>query len=364
MKRGTLIILGLFVLAILFWKLSGSEKRAAFQAQTDSRSATAQNLLKPKSTVRQRFAPAAEMEANSEPAELEMKYLSREQVEAYVQKVKRNAESLLNAFEETKDKNFLKEAAEKFPNDPRVQLAMLNEDSLNKTLSPEERKAWLERFKISSPQNAMPNYLSAMDNLKNGQTESALTELQSGAQKAALDCFNREKLQSREEMYLLAGLSPAEAKERAFTGLLLPLEAKMKRLSCDLADLEKNYVAAGDNASAQQIASLGIEMSRRWGNENSNPFLIGNLVGMAMENQFLKPLNPDTSYDFLGQTPGQRIQEMQDRKREIRESGKLLDQTVAQFSDSEKLAYYNRVQVYGERKAMLWFQQTYGTNGQ
>ena len=83
----------------------------------------------------------------------------RESVDAYLLKTKRSSESLLNAFWETRDTNFLAEAVEKHPDNPMVQWAKLN------TLTPEERGPWLEKLKLSAPDNALPNYLSALDNL-------------------------------------------------------------------------------------------------------------------------------------------------------------------------------------------------------
>ena len=49
--------------------------------------------------------------------------LSRAQVEAYVAENRRSAESLLAAFRLTHDRALLQEAAEKYPNDPRVHYA-------------------------------------------------------------------------------------------------------------------------------------------------------------------------------------------------------------------------------------------------
>src|SRR5215831_10605227 len=68
--------------------------------------------------------------------------LSPEQIDTYLTQNKRNAESLLAAFRASSDTAYLKEAEEKFPNDPRVAYA-----AIFKCDSPEERSQWLDRLK-------------------------------------------------------------------------------------------------------------------------------------------------------------------------------------------------------------------------
>ena len=88
-----------------------------------------------------------------------------EQLQPYLEKHHRSAESLLAAFHATQDPAFLREAMEKHPQDPRVALAAYYRaepyDS-EKPASP-ERRQWLEAFAKSAPDNALPNYLSALD---------------------------------------------------------------------------------------------------------------------------------------------------------------------------------------------------------
>ena len=68
--------------------------------------------------------------------------LTAAQVEAYLKANRTNAARLLAAYRTSGDKALLKEAMEKYPNDPQVAL----EASFDKDLSPEEQRQWLNTF--------------------------------------------------------------------------------------------------------------------------------------------------------------------------------------------------------------------------
>jgi hypothetical protein len=279
------------------------------------------------------------------------KKLSLEQVDAYLQKNKRAAESLLNAYIETGDTNFLAEAAKNFPDNPLVQWEMLNH------ASPEERSQWLEKLKVSSPNNALPDYLSALDYLKAGNTERALVEMDA-ASKKNYSSFDLERRQSREEMYLLAGFSPMDAREQGISTLLLPNLSEMKTLAQQISALQQKYLAAGDAASTQQLGALGIEASRKL-REGNNP-LISQLVGFAMENIALKNLDANTYYDFLGKSAGERLEEIKMQKQEVKDLMPIFTRHYPYLSDTEKMIYLDRSKLYGELNAMRWLKKNYG----
>jgi hypothetical protein len=83
--------------------------------------------------------------------------MSRVQIESYLEQNRRSAESLLAAFRLTRDRALLQEAAEKYPNDPRVHYAGWISAYRDDNSSPEERRQWLEAFKQSAPGNALAN---------------------------------------------------------------------------------------------------------------------------------------------------------------------------------------------------------------
>ena len=95
--------------------------------------------------------------------------LPREQIEAYVRQSHRNVESLLAAYRVSNDPAYLREAATNSPTDPAVQFAVIASK-----LFPEEQRKWIEGFKASSPENALPWYFSALDYFKSKQPDQAI----------------------------------------------------------------------------------------------------------------------------------------------------------------------------------------------
>ncbi|MEO5803069.1 MAG: hypothetical protein ABIR24_06030 [Verrucomicrobiota bacterium] len=351
MKR-LIVILTLAIFALVLWYQFSTEKTSPTETTGQSVITTNSPAERIAQKRAQRATQSEETSTDSDSDEdlFEAKELSREQIEAYLLRTKRSPESLLNAFWETGDTNFLVEAVEKNPNNSIVQWAKLN------TLSPEERGPWLEKLKTSSPDNALPHYLSALDNLKSGNVEKGLAEMDLASQKK-YSAFEQERMQSREEMYLLAGFSPVEAREAGMSGIAIPNLSEMKALAQQLDELQKKYIAAGDSKSAHQLTLLGIEAGRKM--DQPTALLINTLVGSAMETIALRNLGRDTFYEFLGKTAGQRLQELKDQKQKIKS---LMPALVIYpgLPDTEKLIYWDRMKIYGELEAMRWLQRTYG----
>ena len=132
--------------------------------------------------------------------------LTAAQVEAYLKANGRKASSLLAAYRTSGDPALLKEAMEKYPNDPQVAF----EAVLDKDLSPEEQRQWLDTFEKSAPDNALANYLSAFNYFNSGQIDQGVQELTAASGKR-LDDYTLDRMQDDEEAYLSAGYSAAEA---------------------------------------------------------------------------------------------------------------------------------------------------------
>ncbi len=355
MKRLALILV-VVAFALILWNHFSPHTTAKQTSAASISPQTNSAVRRIPSPPRHRLATApTDSAGSSEEKESEpgVTKLTREQIDAYLLKTKRSPESLLNAFQETGDTNFLAEAVGKFPDNPVVQWTMLNQE-----ISPEEHSRWLERLKVSSPDNALPNYLSALDDFKAGKNEQALAEIDS-ASKKKLSSFEQERAQSREEMYLLSGYSPLEAKEKTSQTLGLGNLAEMKQLSQEIGYLQQKYKATGDNSSNRQLGEVGVEIGRKYSQPNT-PYLINDLVGRAIENNALRNLDSETYYNFLGKTAGERMQEMKEQKQEIKNFAKTFPQTYSKLSDAEKMIYINRRMLDGEMNAWRWLDRNYG----
>src|SRR5439155_20814042 len=159
-------------------------KMAQLQADTENLS----NRVAQSKRARFPRLPAPPMQAAGSPAETveELRStnlyarlkansgkLTPAQVEPYLKANHRSASSLLDAYRTTGDPTLLEEAMLKYPDDAQVAF----EAALKKDASPEERRQWLEAFKKSDSDNALPNYLSALDYFKASQADQAVQEL-------------------------------------------------------------------------------------------------------------------------------------------------------------------------------------------
>jgi RNA polymerase sigma factor (sigma-70 family) len=281
--------------------------------------------------------------------------LTAGQVEAYLKANGRKASSLLAAYRTSSDPALLKEAMEKYPNDPQVAF----EAALDKDLSPEEQRQWLDTFEKSAPDNALANYLSALNYFKAGQTDQGVQELTAISGKP-LDDYTLARVQDDEEAYLSAGYSAAEAERIADSEIMLPQLSQVKQLGVDLVDLAKAYSQSGDQASAQAAFQMAMNLGQQYSNASTDPMLISQLVGMAIEKIALSAMDPNSPYGNNGQTVQDQINQITQNRAAINE---LVDQAVPLLqtvSDQDILNYENRRRAFGEVAALQWVVNKYG----
>jgi hypothetical protein len=274
--------------------------------------------------------------------------VSREKLEPYLAQNRRSVESLLGALRVSGDDALLAEAKEKYPNDPRVQFA-----AAFKTDSPEERQQWLEKFKQSDPDNALPNYLLANEYSKAGQTDKALQEINAAAGKGGFENYLIDFIQNAEEAYQAGGYSTAEAKTLACISALLPEQAKLKEVGTDLVEQAKRYQQAGDDTSAQALLQMGVDLGHRL-DASSQTTLIQELVGMAIERMALNAMNPNSPYGDAGQTVNDRLDALVDRRSSYQELTRESSRILESMSDEDVAHYFDRIRLYGDVAAMRW----------
>jgi hypothetical protein len=302
--------------------------------------------------------------------------LSSQQVEPYLQANRRSAESLLAAFRTTEDPAFLREAMEKFPNDPRVNFAACFAAMRLPESPPEERRQRLEAFKQSAPDNALANYLSAREQFRLGQTDQAVQELVAASRKSKFHDYSGDFVQSAEEAYRAAGYSEAEAKTIAACSLPLPQLAYLTRLGQDVTELATLYHQAGDEASAQAALQMGLSLAQRVGEPSGSHFVISDLVGLKIERQVLDSMDPARLHDNAGHTVKDRLDELDQRGEIIKRLGDfgepppggagaerqdVLVTLSERLSERDLISFFDRVKVSGEWEALSWALNKLGT---
>ena len=275
--------------------------------------------------------------------------LPPEAIESFLRQNRTNAESLLAAYQVTQDPRYLKLAAEQHPNEPLVAFQVVAHN-----VFPEQQREWLDHLKALDPDNALANYLSARHYLQAAQPQQAIQELQTAASRPGIHDYLRERMQGLEELYLGAGTPPAEAKALGMTGLALPMLPQLNELARETLSLQQQYAAAGDTASAEALAQYQVLLARHLSQGQGATCLVNQRVGMAMERGALALLDPAQAYDFLGQSPSERLAVLKSQTVLMEETIRWFGQWLPQASDTELIAYIDRVKLYGEPAAIQW----------
>ena len=163
-------------------------------------------------------------------------------------------------------------------------------------------------------------------------------------------------MQGLEELYLSSGISPAEAKALGMTGLALPTLPQLKELAREALALQRQYAVAGDTASAEALAQYQILLARNLSQGQGATCLVNQRVAMAIEREVLGLLDQARAYDFLGQSPAERLVALQNQTTRMEETIRWFGQWLPQANDTELIAYIDRVKLYGEPAAIQWLQ--------
>jgi tetratricopeptide (TPR) repeat protein len=282
--------------------------------------------------------------------------LTAEQVESYLKAARRNAASLLAAFRTTGNPALLEEAMQQYPNDPQVDFeAVFKEDS-----SPEQRRQWLDAFKQSAPDNALANYLSALDYFKAGQTDQAVQELVAASGKPQFEDYTLDRVQDDDEAYLSAGYSAAEAADLALFQVLLPQLAQVKQLGVDLVNLANAYSQSGDQASAQAALQMAVNLGQRYIPASAGEPEINQLVGLAIERMALSAMDPNSPYGGAGQTVQDQINQLVQQRTAYKELGQQVGPLMETMPEQDWIGYYNRFLISGDTAAGQWLVNKYG----
>lgn len=350
-----LAILIVVLLIILHFQNGNVAKPSTISANTPApanSSAEPQIVFHPRKAARQVTATNDETEAD-EPLQPE---ISREQLEDCLKTHGRGVTNLLAAFHLSGDTNYLNEAITNFSGDPRVQSTVLAGNAF-----PDDRRKWLDAFKASSPSNSLANYLSAEDYFKNGNTNAAIDELLTADDKMPFENYSIESQLNQEDLAECSGKSPMDAARISLEGFSrddLPMLANFKRLTQEMNDLKKQFAAAGDTDSVENIAAAQLDLADQIGSGDSGKYLINQLVSIAIVAISLQQLDPNTSYDFLdGETPAQVQQDLKSQKLEFVQLVKSFDAIYPQLTEEEQISYAERKRIYGELDAMKWLVQ-------
>jgi len=270
--------------------------------------------------------------------------LSREQIDAFVGSRGRNVDSLLSAFRLSGDEAFLREALERFPNDPQTLTTALRFES-----DPGKRLKMAEAIKRADPGNAMGCGMAAVALLDMGRKDEAFAELQALSGKP-FDELTLISSQNDEEAYLASGVSAAEAKMTALYSQSSPHILQLRKLSTEMAEMRAAYRSSGDPESAETLLQIQLGLGRQL---QSGISTVESLVGMAMEKQGLKDIDSDDARS--------RLEEIDLQNEMMREQSRVVSELMKNPSvpESDWLLYFDRLKLFGESAANTWMTDRY-----
>ncbi len=282
--------------------------------------------------------------------------LPREAIDRWLASGRTNAEDLLAARQAGGGVELLRMALSNFPKDPRVLFAA---SAPNDDLGggAEGRRERIERFKAAAPENALADYLSAREHLKSSRPDLAVADLMAASQKTRFQDYTLDAVQNAEELYLQAGKTPLEAKILGGSTTLLPHLSQLKGLARDMAALESQYLASGDAASAENLAQMGMRLGQQLTDGEGSRFLIGQLVGLSIEQIVLAPLDEQKTFAFLQDTPAHYAKQRNAWRAASQESSQHAEQWMQTATEADLLGYFDRIKIYGESEANAWLRR-------
>jgi hypothetical protein len=289
--------------------------------------------------------------------EAEIPRIPEEVVTRWLATGRTNAADLLAILQVSGERKFLLQALTNFPRDPRVLMAAsaLRDD-------PEAARPRLDQLKQSAPNNPLADYMSARNHFKNGRTEAALADLAAAAGKSGFDDYTLDANLAAEELYLAAGFSPGEAKAFGTVNTLYPHLPALTGLARDLSELEGQYVAAGDVESAARLAEYGVQLARQMTESGGGKPLISELAALSIVKLTLKPLPQDRRFDFLQGTPADILEQQRQTRAALTENLNYLSDFLRVAKESEVVAYFDRLKLYGEAEALRWMRHRMAGN--
>jgi hypothetical protein len=127
-----------------------------------------------------------------------------------------------------------------------------------------------------------------------------------------------------------------------------------------MVGLENQYLAAGDAASAEHLAQMGVQLGRQLQTGDGSRCLINQLVGIAVDRLVLGPLDAEKKYDFLGGSVSDYTAQLDVRRAAAKEDTQYAEQWMVNASETDIISYFERVKIYGDSSALAWLRQRQG----
>ncbi len=155
-------------------------------------------------------------------------------------------------------------------------------------------------------------------------------------------------------------LALAESKLVPTAQLLLPQFGQLKDLGNRLGDLANSYRSAGDEASADATLDMAVQLANRYVERFPGEPEISRLVGMAIEYNALKQMEPAGPYGGGSVTVQSRMSQIGQERQDFKNLNNNARELLPQMSDQELISYIDHRLLFGEPAALRWVLAKYG----
>ena len=356
-----ILIAALFIvlLALAWWTGTKAAGDSVFLGRGDATSKAAPRRVAVASVSKIESEPAS---LPSSPGDSLLSRLYNEgvgqvtmaQLQEYLARNHRNAESLLAASRLTGNLALLREAARRFPSDPHAhfELAMRSENSVEKQRS-------IAELIRTDPGNALGPYLAAHEAFKEGRTDEAVRQLAVASAVGRIDAYNGAFLKENEQAYLAAGFPPTEAKAAAVFGHVIDYDQQLNGLFENMTKVRESYDQQGNADAAFALTEQGIAFARKL-QAIPGQSASGELAGLATESRFLEGLDSSTILGDQNITVEARRATIAQEVDAIKETMRGVDRSSPAVTPQIMAQYIDRLVSDGELRATQWLRGTLG----
>ena len=276
-----------------------------------------------------------------------MPKLNQLEVEAFLKNQGRTMMNLLAASRLLNDLSFAREAAKLDPKDPAAQLELALRGE-----TPEEKSAAVAAFRSAAPDNSLGDYLAAHQAFASGDAGAAGLALAQSLDNSLYADYTQKIVAGSEQAFLDAGYEPTAAAFAAMFSIPFVQVQTVMNVSENLKQLQDEFIRSADFDAAEPTVIIGLTLGQRI--QDQGPYLIDQLVGVAIEKQFLQQLDPLTQAGPGGQTAGERLDALDSKLLEIKQLSSAGMEKFAAADEATQSQYLEKMKTEGELAAMRW----------
>jgi hypothetical protein len=273
--------------------------------------------------------------------------LNQLEVEAFLKNQGRTTTNLLAASRLLNDLSFAREAVQADPKDPAAQLELALRGE-----TPEEKSAAIAAFRVAAPDNSLGDYLAAHQAFAAGDAGAAGAALIQSLDNPLYTDYTQKIVAGSEQAFLDAGYEPSAAAGAAMFSLTIGQVQTVMNVSENLKQLQDEFIRSADFDAAEPTVIIGLTLGQRI--QDQGPYLIDQVVGIAIERKFLQQLDPLTLAGPGGQSAGERLEALDARVLEFRTLGPAFTEKFATADEATQSQYLAKMKTDGELAAMRW----------